>query len=88
LFDIYLTGAREDAFRQPMRSFGRLSALLRQVEDDSSDNAPTEQQLAAFKVLDADLRKHIHAFGQFRQSGLSALNATLRSAGIEPVGLD
>jgi len=87
LFDIYLTGAREDAFRQPMQSFGRLSALLRQVEDASSDNAPTEQQMAAFKVLDAKLHEHIHAFDAFRKAGLSSLNATLRGDGVHTVGL-
>src|SRR5439155_1353040 len=46
LFDVHLTGAREDAFRNPMQLYGRLAALQSDVADNGADFAPTTHQLA------------------------------------------
>jgi len=51
LFDVNLTGAREDAFRAPMKLYGRLGALGNDIGHDSSDFRPTDQQLAVHRIL-------------------------------------
>ncbi len=51
LFDTGLTGAREDAFRAPIRLFGRLGALANDAGRDGADFAPTDQQREVRAVL-------------------------------------
>ena len=51
LFDVKLTGAREDAFRAPMKLYGRLGALGNDVGHDGADFRPTDQQLAVHAIL-------------------------------------
>ena len=49
LYDIHLTGAREDAFRSPMKLYGRLSALASEINSSGIDFKPTNQQRARVK---------------------------------------
>lgn len=86
LFNVDLTGAREDAFRNPMRLYGRLSALLREVETESSDYAPTVQQRQASKLLSSQLNKSVQAYQAFVNSALPALNAELTQHGVQLLG--
>ncbi len=51
LFDVNLTGAREDAFRAPMKLYGRLGALGNDLGHDSADLRPTDQQLEVHAIL-------------------------------------
>ena len=51
LFDVNLTGAREDAFRAPMKLYGRLGALGNDVGHDGADFRPTDQQLQVHAIL-------------------------------------
>jgi photosystem II stability/assembly factor-like uncharacterized protein len=51
LFDVNLTGAREDAFRNPIQLYGRLAALQSDMAENGADFAPTTQQLAVHDVL-------------------------------------
>ena len=51
LFDLQLTGAREDAFRGPMKLYGRLLALSSDVGASSADYRPTDQQREVHEVL-------------------------------------
>jgi len=51
LFDINLTGAREDAFRNPMKLYGRISALASDVGGFGADFRPTSQQLEVFNIF-------------------------------------
>jgi hypothetical protein len=51
LFDVHLTGSREDAFRNPMQLYGRLAALQSDVAENGADFAPTTQQVAVHEVL-------------------------------------
>src|SRR5213078_1989200 len=51
LFDVHLTGAREDAFRNPMQLYGRLAALQSDLAENGADFAPTAQQVAVHDVL-------------------------------------
>ena len=50
-FDVGLTGAREDAFRAPMRLYGRLGALANDAGWDGADFAPTDQQREVHAIL-------------------------------------
>jgi len=51
LYDIHLTGAREDAFRSPMKLYGRLSALASDITANGVDFKPTDQQGEVYGVL-------------------------------------
>jgi tRNA(Ser,Leu) C12 N-acetylase TAN1 len=51
LFDINLTGAREDAFRSPMKLYGRISALASDVGGFGADFKPTNQQVEVYDVF-------------------------------------
>ncbi len=51
LYDIHLTGAREDAFRSPMKLYGRLSALASDITANGIDFKPTNQQGDVYGVL-------------------------------------
>lgn len=48
LFDVNLTGAREDAFRNPMKLYGRISALASDVGGFGADFRPTNQQMEVY----------------------------------------
>ncbi|RPA69690.1 glycosyl hydrolase [Cyclobacteriaceae bacterium YHN15] len=51
LFDINLTGAREDAFRSPMKLYGRISALASDVGGFGADFRPTNQQVEVYNLF-------------------------------------
>ncbi len=51
LFDINLTGAREDAFRSPMKLYGRISALASDVGGFGADFKPTNQQVEVYTLF-------------------------------------
>lgn len=57
LYDIHLTGAREDAFRNPMQIYERLQALASDAGANSADFKPTNQQREVFSVLNERLQK-------------------------------
>lgn len=56
LYDIHLTGAREDAFRNPIKLYGRLSALASDINGSGIDFRPTNQQGEVYEVLDERLK--------------------------------
>jgi hypothetical protein len=62
LFDVKLTGAREDAFRNPNKIYGRLAALGSDLTRFGADFKPTNQQVEVYKVLVERLRKQQVAF--------------------------
>ena len=62
LFDVKLTGAREDAFRNPNKIYGRLAALGSDLTRFGADFKPTNQQVEVYKVLEKRLRKQQVAF--------------------------
>lgn len=63
-FDTGLTGAREDAFRAPMRLYGRLGALANDVGWDGADFRPTDQQREVHRILGARFEE---AEGEYRR---------------------
>ncbi|MDH5805736.1 MAG: glycosyl hydrolase, partial [Gemmatimonadota bacterium] len=57
LYDIHLTGAREDAFRSPMKLYGRLSALASDLSANGADFSPTSQQVEVHQILQERLEE-------------------------------
>lgn len=78
LFDIYLTGAREDAFRNPMKLYGRLSALAQDVGYWGADFPPTVPQQEVHQVLQQRLEAARAAYRLLYGEEVNRLNEELR----------
>ncbi|WP_018127559.1 WD40/YVTN/BNR-like repeat-containing protein [Balneola vulgaris] len=65
LYDVNLTGAREDAFRGPMKLYGRLSALGSDIMYNGADFAPTQQQAEVFEILEDRFVETRNAYNKF-----------------------
>jgi len=81
LVDVNLTGAREDSFRNPMRLYGRFSALASDVDWKGSDFVPTTQQREVHQVLTDRLEGAKQAIQKFLDGELAQLNNRLRALG-------
>jgi photosystem II stability/assembly factor-like uncharacterized protein len=57
LYDIHLTGAREDAFRNPVQLYERLLSLASDIGSSGLDFKPTSQQREAYAGFDGKLKK-------------------------------
>jgi photosystem II stability/assembly factor-like uncharacterized protein len=57
LFDIHLTGARMDVFRNPAKILERLLALSTESQTLGADFAPTTQQRLVYEALNSQLKK-------------------------------
>lgn len=75
LFDVNMTGAREDAFRAPMRLYGRLGALGNDVGWDSADFRPTDQQLEVHAVLTERLEEVREQYRQLMDEDVPAFKS-------------
>ena len=85
LFDVHLTGAREDAFRSPIQLYGRLAALQSDVAENGVDFAPTAQQLAVHELLAQRLADAARRFGELIDTALPAFGAELRKVPLKDV---
>ncbi|OLE73624.1 MAG: glycosyl hydrolase, partial [Bacteroidetes bacterium 13_1_20CM_4_60_6] len=85
LFDVHLTGAREDAFRNPMQLYGRLAALQSDVADNGADFAPTTQQLAVHDLFTQRIAAASTRFGDLMDKALPAFAAELRKTTLRDV---
>ena len=81
LVDVNLTGAREDSFRNPMRLYGRFSALASDVDWKGADFLPTTQQREVYEVLSARLEEAKAAIQAFFDSEVAELNQRLQALG-------
>ena len=88
LVDVNLTGAREDSFRNPMRLYGRFSALASDVDWKGSDFPTTVQQQEVHQVLTQRLDEATQAIQLFLDGELSQLNERLRALGRPPIVSD
>lgn len=90
LYDIQLTGAREDAFRNPIKLYGRLSALASDINGSGIDFRPTNQQGEVYEVLNERLQAAIEQFDQIIQEDIPRFNKALerknRTIEIEKTG--
>ena len=85
LFDVYLTGAREDAFRNPMRLYGRLAALQSDMAENGADFAPTAQQLAVHDVLTRQLGEAAARFADLITKAIPQFGVELRRTQLRDV---
>ena len=80
LYDIHLTGAREDAFRSPMKLYGRLSALASDINASGIDFIPTNQQGEVYQVLNGRLQKVISEIDELIEEDINAFNQKLEKS--------
>lgn len=85
LFDIDLTGAREDFMQHPPGLYAQLARLLQTVSDHDGDDAPTAQERRAATVLHRRLAAAVASYGFFLSRTLPSLNAALQRSGITPL---
>jgi hypothetical protein len=57
IFDVHLTGARQDIFRNPAGILERIFAIAKEGQTASADFPPTDQQLEVFSLLKNRLEK-------------------------------
>ena len=91
LFDVNLTGAREDAFRNPIQLYGRLAALQSDLAENGADFAPTTQQVAVHEVLAGRLADATARFTDLMTKSVPQFAAELRRTPLRDVlssGLD
>ena len=74
----YLTGAREDAFRNAMRLYGRLSALGNDIAATGADFPPTVPQQEVHQVLTDRLSETRRRFDVLMNEEVDTLNDMLR----------
>ena len=77
LYDIHLTGAREDAFRSPIKLYGRLSAVASDLNGSGIDFRPTNQQGEVYEVLDERLKKAVEQFDELINKDIQQFNKAL-----------
>lgn len=82
LYDIHLTGAREDAFRSPMKLYGRLSALASDITGNGVDYKPTDAQQEVFDLFDERLKGAQRRFTRFLEVDLKSFNSILKKSEI------
>jgi hypothetical protein len=87
LFDVTMTGAREDAFRGPMKLYGRLSALGSDLSGFGADFPPTQQQLEVHRVLTQRLAEAREEFKVLMEQQVPAFNEQLREKGIGGIAI-
>ena len=83
LYDIQLTGAREDAFRAPMKLYGRLSALASDITGNGVDFKPTDQQREVYAIFNERLDLINTRFTNFMQVELKKLNTQLKKSELQ-----
>ena len=83
LYDIHLTGAREDAFRSPMKLYGRLSALASDIGGFGVDFKPTNQQREVYEVLNTRLITAKKAYEKFFEVEVRELNQQLKKSELQ-----
>ena len=80
LYDIHLTGAREDAFRSPMKLYGRLSALASDLGGHGIDFKPTEQQKEVASIFNSRLKAISKRFDTLVNAEVEKLNRQLEKS--------
>jgi len=80
LYDINLTGAREDAFRNPNKLYGRILALAHELGTASADYPPTDQQAEVAKILNGRLAKQSQLYRSLLTKEIEGLNKLLKKA--------
>ncbi|KAA2219204.1 WD40/YVTN/BNR-like repeat-containing protein [Maribacter flavus] len=83
LYDIHLTGAREDAFRSPIKLYGRLSALASDIGGFGADFKPTDQQQEVYTIFNERLKEVDAKFKKFITVEVEKLNSRLKKSELQ-----
>ncbi|MDC6362534.1 MULTISPECIES: WD40/YVTN/BNR-like repeat-containing protein [Flavobacteriaceae] len=83
LYDIHLTGAREDAFRSPMKLYGRLSALASDITGNGVDFRPTDQQGEVYSIFNKRLKDVDDKFKTFMNVEVYNFNSQLKKSELQ-----
>lgn len=83
LYDIHLTGAREDAFRSPMKLYGRLSALASDITGNGVDFRPTDQQGEVYSIFNKRLKDVDAKFETFMNVEVKNFNSQLKKSELQ-----
>lgn len=84
LFDIHLTGAREDAFRAPMKLYERMLALASDLGANSADFPPTTQQVEVHEEFKRRLDEYRNQFKDLMERELPAFRKLVREKDLAP----
>jgi hypothetical protein len=82
LYDITLTGAREDAFRSPNQLYEKLASVGSDVAASSADFRPTDQHTEVYGVLRTQLDTLKQKFSTLVANDLSAFAAKAAKLGV------
>jgi len=82
LYDITLTGAREDAFRSPNQLYEKLASVGSDVAASSADFRPTDQHVAVYGMLRTQLDGLKQQFSALVATDLSAFAAKAAKLGV------
>ena len=85
LYDVHLSGAREDAFRAPMKLYGRLSALASDIGGNGADFSPTTQQVEVHAVLRQRLENARDLFRALMETDAPAFRRLLAELGLPDI---
>ncbi len=83
LYDIHLTGAREDAFRSPMKLYGRLSALASDITGNGIDFKPTDQQREVYAIFNKRLEAVNEKFKKFIEVEVKKFDKQLKNSELQ-----
>lgn len=83
LFDVNLTGAREDAFRNPMKLYGRISALASDVGGFGADFRPTSQQVEVYDLFKKQLEDVQVQYKRLMEEEIPEFNRFLMSRNLQ-----
>jgi len=75
-----VTGAREDAFRNPNKLYGRILALAHELGTASADYPPTDQQAEVAKILNERLSKQSQLYRSLLTNEIDGINKLLEKA--------
>ena len=82
LYDIALTGAREDAFRTPNQLYEKLASVGSDISASSADFRPTDQQGEVYGMLRTQLDGLKKQFSTLVADDLSAFAAKAAKLGV------
>ena len=82
LYDVALTGAREDAFRTPNQLYEKLASVGSDIAASSADFRPTDQQGEVYSLLRKQLDGLKVQFNQMVANDLSTFAAKAAKLGL------
>jgi photosystem II stability/assembly factor-like uncharacterized protein len=87
MFDVHLTGAREDQFRNPIQLWGQLGTLNREITEDSADFPPTSQQEEVMTIFTGRLQQIDRDFNALVTNDVAAFNRLMQDHHLQGISV-